>query len=449
MPPEEGAISALARRYRAREESPQATARDLLARAVGPETQSIFAQLLPERALREAKAAERRITSGKPLGVLDGIPITWKDAFDIAQTPTRMGSRSTSDTPACRDAACVARLRNSGAVTLGKTLLSEFAFSGLGINPHFGTAVQHARATGAAHLVGGSSSGAAAALRLGLGCVAFGTDTSGSIRVPAAWSGLIGFRPSQRRYSLAGVHALAPSLDTVGILARHLADLRCVDAVLRVGTSPQPKVGPVRLVLVESLCGKHVQPAVRENCLRFFERASRAGWQCERAITDIFEEVLDVFATHGTLVAAEAAVTLARFAEPPLLQQLDPFVQQRLQASCDLPPEARTKLLAVRRTLLRTQRKLPPGTVFVFPTVGETAPAIRDVQTVAQCIAANQMALRHTMPGSFLDMPGLALPSGVDEAGLPTSVLLCAPSGSDDMLLATAEQLEALQVLRA
>lgn len=442
-PPEAGAIAAQAALYRQQAEDPAQHVRAQLARAAAASV--VFTEVLQVPALREAAAAAQRWAAGRPRGLLDGIAVSCKDAFDIAGSPTRLGSRVTPARPAAHDAACVARLRAAGAVVLGKTNLSEFAFSGLGMNPHHGTPVQHA-ASGAAHLLGGSSCGAAGALRLGLGLAALGTDTSGSVRVPAAWAGLVGWRPSQQRYPRGGMAALAPSLDTPGVLAHHVADVRVLDAVLH-PQPPAPSGPPPTFVLVEALCGFGVQAAVRVNCLRFMDRLASAGLRCACARLDAFDTVADAFARHGTLVAAEAAHTLADYASAPLVDRIDPFVRERLQAARALPAQALQALHTLRAHLLRAMAGVAPGTVYVFPTVPVTAPALSQVQDLAQCSAANAAALRHTMPGSFLDMPGIALPSGVDEAGLPTSVLLSSPQGHDGVLLAAADQLERLQLL--
>lgn len=442
--PEVGRIEALARRFRRGESGPGQTAADCLIRAGLAPARAIFTQLTPALARRQAGESARRFAQGRPLGLLDGIPVTWKDLFDVADTPTTCGSLVTDAAPALQDAACVARLHAAGAVSIGKTNLSEFAFSGLGMNPHFGTPVQRAPRTGARHLVGGSSSGAAAAMRLGIGCVALGTDTSGSIRVPAAYSGLVGFRPSTGRYPDAGVARLAPSLDTVGIIAATVADVVHVDAVLRGSTAAAPPPAPPRFVLVDNFCGDQVQPEVRQNCLRLLDKFSDAGLPCERQHVEIFDAVVHAFERHGTLVAAEAGYELACYTAPELLARIDPFVRRRLAAARAMPAHRLVALLQIRENLMRSLARQPANLVYVFPTTPTSAPALSRLRTLTQIGAANSAALRHTMPASFLDMPGITLPSGVDDAGLPTSVMLSSHRGSDEMLLSAARRLEAM-----
>lgn len=443
-----GRIEALARRFRSGEAGPALTTEDCLVRASEISAQTVFTQLTPALARRQAAESTLRFARGQTLGPLDGIPVTWKDLFDMVGTSTTCGSLVTDSALALQDAACVARLHAAGVVSIGKTNLSEFAFSGLGMNPHFGTPVQKAPRTGAAHLVGGSSSGAAAAIRLGIGCVALGTDTSGSIRVPAAYSGLVGFRPSTGRYPDAGVARLAPSMDTVGIMAATVADVVHVDRALCSSAAAPPPAAP-QFVLVDNFCGDQVQPEVRQNCLRLFDKLSDAGLPCERRYVDFFDAVVQGFERHGTLVAAEAGHELARYAAPDLLPRLDPFVRQRLAAARTMAAHHLVALLQLRASLMQKLAAAPVGLVYVFPSTPTTAPALSGLRTLARMTMANSAALRHTMPGSFLDMPGIALPSGIDKAGLPTSVMLSSHRSTDAMLLAAAWRMEAMDVFSA
>jgi aspartyl-tRNA(Asn)/glutamyl-tRNA(Gln) amidotransferase subunit A len=413
----------------------------LLDRAAAPAHRAVFTCLTPALAMRQARQAAQRRNAGRALGLLDGRVVTWKDVFDIAGLPTTCGSRALPPQPASRDAACVQRLHAAGAICLGKTNLSEFAFSGLGLNPHFGTPTQRAPGTGRAHLVGGSSSGAATAVRAGFGDVALGTDTSGSIRVPAAWSGLAGFRPSQGRYPREGVARLATSLDTVGVIARRVADVVAVDAVLAAGAASVQ--APPRIVLVENLLGPQVQPEVAGSVRRFAARLQAAGYPVELRRLPVFDRVHDAFRQHGTLVAAEAAVELAGFADDP---RLDPFVRWRLQQARALPAGARETLLALRATYMAQLAAEAAGAFLLLPTTPRTAPALEDLGSLEATAQANALALRHTMPCSFLDMPGITLPCGHDGEGLPIGALLTCASGGDGPLLALAAELEARRI---
>lgn len=280
-------------------------------------------------------------------------------------------------------------------------------------------------------------------MRLGIGCVALGTDTSGSIRVPASYSGLVGFRPSKDRYPNTGVARLAPSLDTVGIIATTVSDVVLVDAVLCDGIAAVAQTLEPKFVLVDNFCTNQVQSEVRQNCLRLMDKLSDAGLPCERQHFEVFDAVARAFENHGTLVAAEAGHELERYSAPEQMQRMDPFVHQRLVAARAMSAHQLAALLQIRKSLTQSFALLPANLVFIFPTTPTTAPALSGLHSLTQIVAANSAALRHTMPASFLDMPGIAMPSGIDEAGLPTGVLLSSRRGNDQMLLSIAEQLEA------
>jgi aspartyl-tRNA(Asn)/glutamyl-tRNA(Gln) amidotransferase subunit A len=178
------------------------------------------------------KSAQRR-RSGAPLSRLDGIPFAVKDMIDVAGSRTTAGSITRIDSPpASRNAAVITAMRAMGMIPVGKTNLSEFAFSGLGLNPHFGTPTADFHAA-APRAPGGSSSGSAIAVQRGLVTAAIGTDTAGSIRVPAAFNGLVGFRASTGRYDMDGVHPLAVTLDSLGPIARTVEDCVLVDGAMR------------------------------------------------------------------------------------------------------------------------------------------------------------------------------------------------------------------------
>ena len=194
--------------------------------------QTIFTRVTADRAMAEAHAAILLLRDGGALSGLDGVPVAWKDLFDLEGMVTTAGSRVLADTaPAKSDATVVARLKAAGMVCVGRVNMTEFAFSGLGLNPHFGTP-RNACGRDVPRVPGGSSSGSAVAVARGLVPVAIGTDTGGSVRVPAALNGVIGYKASSQRYPMDGVFPLAPTLDTLGIFARNVRDVVMVDAAM-------------------------------------------------------------------------------------------------------------------------------------------------------------------------------------------------------------------------
>jgi aspartyl-tRNA(Asn)/glutamyl-tRNA(Gln) amidotransferase subunit A len=232
------------------------------AAAAGP----TFISLTPERARAEAARAT---------GPLAGVPVAWKDLFDVAGSVTTAGSPTRRDLPpATADAPVVAALARAGMVCVGKTNLSEFAFSGLGLNPGFGTP---RNPRDPERVPGGSSSGSAAAVAAGIVPVAIGTDTSGSVRIPAAFCGIVGFKPTADRFDRAGCVALAPSLDSVGPLTTSVADAVRVDAALR---GVPPSVTPareLRFVVPEGEMVDAADPLVRARFAEALDRLREAA----------------------------------------------------------------------------------------------------------------------------------------------------------------------------
>src|SRR5947209_2975274 len=226
--------------------------------------------------LRKANAAPSRFA---------GIPISVKDLFDIRGQVTRAGSRALEDSPPAEtDAPAVARLRAAGFVVIGRTNMTEFAYSGIGINPHYGTP-KSTWQRGIGHVPGGSSSGGAVAVADGMAHGALGTDTGGSCRIPAAWNGIVGFKPTQRRVPLDGAVPLSSTLDSIGPLARSVACCATMDAVLAGGSfealQPRPVRG-MRLAVPTTLVLDEADDAVVQAFERALQSLSRAGATIER-----------------------------------------------------------------------------------------------------------------------------------------------------------------------
>ena len=399
-------------------------------------TQNIFTTLTSQRALAEAAASTSRWQKEEPLSALDGIPVAWKDLFDMAETVTTAGSATRRDLPAAeKDASLVARLTRAGMINIGKTNLSEFAFSGLGLNPAFGSpAIQDDQ--GVTCAPGGSSSGSARAVAEGLTCFAMGTDTAGSIRIPAAFNGIVGFRASRQRYDNTAVFPLAASLDTLGPLCRSVREVLALDEILTAETLSSSETPRFR---VDSELLKQAQPEVRENAYRQLERLSARGYSVEMKSVHAFHQALAWIDENGWPGAAEAwqlhkALLASRDAE-----KMDPFIRSRLQASGKLDPAIISTFLTQRASWQNAMRTELEGCVLVTPTVAHTAPRLAPLETdIALFAQINAATLRLTMPGSLLDMPGIALPGGTDRHGLATSLLLSLPSGDDRQLLMAA-----------
>ncbi len=328
-------------------------------------------------------------------------------------------------------------------VSVGKTNLSELAYSGLGLNPHFGTP-HNPHGRDQPRIPGGSSSGSAVAVAAGIVPIAMGTDTAGSIRIPAAFNGLVGYRSSSRRYSRDGVFPLARTLDSLGPLTRSVRDALAIDDLLngRRQTHRARSLKGLRLVLEQRLLDD-VQPAVRNNLLRAVEQLNAAGALIDVRPCATFQATLELIQQQGWLGAFEAFALHEALLDSPDAARLDPRVRRRLEAARSLPASRLIQLIDARRRLQQQLVDELDGALLITPTVAHVAPALAALEVDDERFASTNLAtLRLTMPGSFLDMPGVTLPSGCDALGLPTGLLLSAPTGEDARLLRAALSVE-------
>lgn len=407
---------------------------------------SVFISVSAERARREAQASAARWRAGQPLSVFDGVPLAWKDLFDVAGSVTTAGAAYRRNAPAAAlDAPCVGLLCRAGMVSVGKTNLSELAYSGLGLNPHFGTP-HNPSSSDQARIPGGSSSGSAVAVAAGIVPIAMGTDTAGSIRIPAALNGLVGYRSSSRRYSRDGVFPLSRTLDSLGPLTRSVRDALAIDDLLhgRRQTHSARSLKGLRLVLAQ----QDAEPAVRNNLLHAVQRLKAAGALIEERECQAFQATLQLIRDHGWLGAFEAFALHEALLDSPDAAHLDPRVRRRLEAARGLPASQLLHLTEARRRLQQQLADDLDGALLITPTVAHVAPPLAPLEADDDLfIQTNLATLRLTMPGSFLDMPGVTLPSGRDALGLPTGLLLSAPTGEDARVLRAALSVESVLTL--
>ena len=409
-----------------------------------PDT-TIFLSLLDERATAEAQAARRRLREGRSRGVLDGVPIAWKDLFDMKGLATTAGSRVLQDAaPADRDAAVVQALAEAGMVSVGRVNMSEFAFSGLGINPHYGTPRNPASPAGEDRIPGGSSSGSAVAVAAGLVPVAMGTDTGGSVRIPAAFNGIVGYKATRGRYAMDGVFPLARSLDSLGPLCRTVQDAAWIDAAMR-GQAPAamlPRLAPADLSLVipETVFLDGAEPDVLAAFEGAVEALARAGARIRRQAFPEFSAIFDLMARHGALVTAEAFVLHRARITGPAAAGIDPRVVKRTLLGEKITLSDYLETLDARERLTAAfEARLEPGDLLISPTLPHVAPAIRAlIDDEDLFFQTNGKTLRNTLVGNFLDWCGVSLPCGTGAAGMPVGLLLSGPRNSDERVLAAA-----------
>ena len=410
----------------------------------GDEGRRIFTRIYADTARAAARAADERAASGLSLGPLDGRIVAVKDLFDVAGEPTTAGSALLRDAaPATQDAPVVRRLRAGGAVIIGKTNMTEFAFSGVGLNPHYGT-------PGNAHDVlripGGSSSGAGVSVARGMAEIAIGSDTGGSIRIPSALNGLVGFKPSLARVPREGAYPLSFTLDCLGPLVKSVADAVAADSVLA-GIDHVPvetrSVRGLRLGVPRGLLFTQVETEVSAA----FEQAVAALSQAGARVTD---ESLDTLLgapfqlqEKGTLIAAEAA-HIHREAVVQRPEAYDPIVLGRIRRGQTLDAATYVGIQQARNALLgQLDRALVDFDALVLPTVAFVAPLIADVQDEADFMRVNALVLRNTSVFNFYDLPALSLP--LPRAGrLPVGLMVVGRRNADRDLLAIGAAIEAL-----
>lgn len=430
---------------------PVALAEETLAAIEAHPDTTVFTTLLKDRAKAEAEASRRRLREGCSLGALDGVPIAWKDLFDIEGLPTTAGSRVLKDSaPAGRDAVVVRALADAGMVSVGRVNMSEFAFSGLGINPHYGTPRNPASPAGEHRIPGGSSSGSGVAVAAGLVPVSIGTDTGGSVRIPAAFNGIVGYKASRGRYSMEGVFPLARSLDSLGPLCRTVQDAVLVDAAMRglpaAGPLARPDLAGLSFVIPETVFFDGAEPEVVAAFEAAVERLSRAGARIRRDAFPEFSAIFDLMAKHGALVTAEAFVLHRERIKGPAAAEIDPRVVKRtlLGEKITLADYLDT-LDARERLTAAVEARLGPDTLLISPTLPHVAPAVGPlIEDEDLFFQINGKTLRNTLVGNFLDWCGVSLPCGTGAGGMPVGFLLSGPRGSDERVLAVAAAVENL-----
>ena len=419
---------------------------DTLAAIADHPDQAIFTQVTATRARAEALAARARLRAGLPLSPLDGVPVAWKDLFDVEGRVTTAGSAVLANAPpAAKDAALLEAAGRAGMVLIGLVNMTEFAFSGIGLNPHFGTP-RNPHDASVARAPGGSSSGSGVAVAAGLTTLAIGTDTGGSVRVPASFNGVVGYKSSTGRFPMDGVFPLSRTLDTLGPLAQSVEDCLLADAALRGIVTPEARRGPVgalRLIVPETCVFEDCQPAVVANFEAALGRLASAGAKVERRPMPQLTAVQDLTAQRGSLVSVEALHVHRERVFGLDAEKMDRRVVNRIRLAETMTAVDLLELLHVRQRLIAEVNAAIGDAIVVFPTTPHVAMPIGPLAADDDLfVRENLKTLRNTAFGNFLDWCGVAIPSGVDADGMPTSLLLSAPHGRDTAVLSAALTVE-------
>ncbi len=400
---------------------------------------AVFITLLEERALGEARASSKRIREGRSLGPLDGIPIAWKDLFDIEGLPTTAGSKVLKTAaPATKDAAVVDLLKQAGMIAIGRTNMSEFAFSGIGINPHYGTP-HNPHGKDAPRIPGGSSSGAGVAVGAGLVPVAMGTDTGGSIRIPSALNGTVGYKATRGRYVMDGVYPLAKSLDSLGPLCRTVQDAVWIDAAMRglaVPSTARKPVQPLDIVVPTNGVFDSAEPGVIAAFEAAIERLEKAGCKVVRLAFPAFDELPKLMAKYGPMVTAEAFALHREKLAGPEAADMDHRVVARTRLGEKTSTADYIAIIEARARMTAETEALTDDRFVAMPSVMHVAPKIEPLLKDDEAFfAANGKTLRNTGFGNFLDWCGLSIPCGTGDADMPVGFMLSGKANQDEDLL--------------
>ncbi|MEW9921290.1 amidase [Marimonas sp. MJW-29] len=421
---------------------------ECLLERIEAQTSPIFLTVTRDRALAEATAARDRAKTGRMLSPLDGVPIAWKDLIDMAGETTTAASDLFRDAaPAGTDAPIVANAAAAGMVSLGKLNLTEFAYSGIGLNPHYGTPL-NPRSTDGPRSPGGSSSGSGAAVAGDLAPIAIGTDTGGSVRIPAAFNGVTGYKSSEGRIDATGVFALSKTLDTVGPLAQTVEDCILADAVMRGAVGgiirrADPKA--LRVFVTESVVLDALEPEVASNFEATLARLEKAGVAVSRGPLPEFAEAAALAGEIGTITAAEAYFEHAARVDGPDRDRIDRRVVARIDIGKAISAAGLIRLQRARMAVMQSLEAKLDGALIAMPTAPHVAPLTAPLEADdALFHKVNLMTLRNTAIGNFLNLPGVAIPNGTGDGGMPTSFLLSAPANHDERLLGAALALEGL-----
>ena len=404
-----------------------------------------FIRLFRDAAMDAALASDRARSHGIVPSPLAGIPVSIKDLCDVRGYTTLAGSKALEGRPpATEDAPAVARLRAAGAVILGTTNMTEFAFGALGLNPHYDTPRNPwDRATG--RIPGGSSSGAAVSVSDGMAAVALGSDTAGSVRMPAGFCGITGFKPTTGRIPIDGLVPLAATLDSVGPLGNSVQCCALVDAVFA-GEKPEPVVPyPVEhatIAVPKTLVCDDLDEAVARAFESALSRLSDAGARIVEIAFAELDEIAPLNA-NGTLPIMEGhAWHRELLAEKGDLY--DPIIVQRLRNGAAIPAHVYIDLLEARRDLIaRADAATAAFDAVAMPTLPWVAPPIASIGNSAdEWLAANARTLRNTFVGNFLDRCAITMPCHEPGSG-PVGLMLMGARGADAALLRLAAGVEA------
>lgn len=435
----------VARSLRARAVSAVELAEEALARIDRLDaTLHAYKHVEAERTLEDARRADAMLAHPDGAPPLCGLPVSVKDLYGVHGFPTYAGTARRLPDAWARDAWLVARLRTRGAVIVGKTHTVELAYGAVGINPHWGTP-WNPWDEKVHRIPGGSSCGAGVSLLEGSALVALGTDTGGSIRIPAGMTGTVGHKTTFGRWSVEGVVPLSTTLDSVGGLTRTAADSAWFFGAVDPAWWGRPDALLTSLAAVDAPRVRVPRCAVWDDCASdiadvlhaALDELAASGWRVEEADGSLLDEATQLYLTGG-IAGAESRAFLERdLPEWPAI--LHPTVGRRLEKARAITSESYAAAMAERWAMVgRAPVLFGTADVLALPTSIATPPPVADLAELARYVEANVAALRPTCPVSILGACALTLPVGRDASGMPVGLQLVARGGADEALLGVA-----------
>ncbi len=405
---------------------------------------TVYVRVTEERARREASDAAARAKTGFRRSPLDGVPLSWKELFDVAGEPSTACSNLLKNNVAAKDALTVDRLTRAGAVLLGKTTMTELAFSGLGLNPIFGTP-SNPHDPDLARAPGGSSSGAGVSVAKGLAAAALGTDTGGSVRIPAAWNGLVGHKTSWGRVPLDGTVPLSPSLDTIGPLTHTVADAATLFSLLSGAKADihNVSVKDHAVLVPDNLAFDGLDAGIAKTVDRAIHDLGAKGLRIVHKPLPSLDEIQSLAWQGASILIAEAYGLWGEQVEKGQSDMFAAVASRFMMGKHGTASSLGAGLLLRAEIQQRYAQETAGYDAVLMPSVAisppEIAPLLSDDSAYGR---ANNMALRNTTLGNQLGLCALTLPIGSDALGLPVGLMVQAAPSKDELLLRLGRAIE-------
>jgi aspartyl-tRNA(Asn)/glutamyl-tRNA(Gln) amidotransferase subunit A len=406
---------------------------------------TVFIKIYPAQAKAQAIAIDKLRAAGVALSPIAGVPISIKDLFDVAGEITTAGSQVRKMcAPAIQDADIVKKLRLAGAILMGRTNMTEFAFSGLGLNPHYGTPLNPWDRE-KARIPGGSSSGAAISVSDNMAVAGIGTDTGGSVRIPSALCGLTGFKPTAARVSTSGAFPLSTTLDSIGPLARSVECCAILDQIMRgesVGLFRDRPLETLTLAVPQTIVFDNIEEKVANDFNRALAKISQLGAKIIDIPFNVLSEIPKAN-VKGGYAAVEAFGGLRNLLKKDP-NSFDPRVAVRIQRGEEMSAYDYIELMNARKSICEMSNKISMDfDALLMPTVPITAPILKDLEASDELYHdINLLMLRNCSFGNFLDRCAISLPIH-EEGTAPVGLMVMGETNGDVKLLEIAKIIEA------